>query len=104
MAAQQEFEVVWTGAMETAAVKASRSRTESPALRHTHEDAHRFVLEHIAAHPGATMRQIQEGTCLSQQAVHNSLWVLAQRGAIARSHRQQDDRSRPVQWRLAYAR
>lgn len=98
-----DYDVVWTGAMETARRKAEREqRTGGPArLQHTHEDAHRFVLEYVTERPGATMREIQTGTCLSAQAVNNSLWLLTQRGRIVRSHRQRDDRSRPVQWRVA---
>ncbi len=46
------------------------------------------------------MRGIHEATGYSLQHVNAALYTLLKQGRVTRSHRQCDDRSRPVQWRL----
>ena len=100
MSSVQDYEVVWTGAMEADRIRTERARMNAAPrrLRHDHTDAYMLVLWFLVAHPRATVRNIQAGTCLSIETVNYSLCVLLKRGAVARSHRQIDDRSRPVEW------
>lgn len=93
-----EYEVVWNGTIEVEAAKLARAGAMPKPLQRSHEDAHLLVLEFVAVHPGATMREIQFGTCLCREAVNDSLWILEKRGAITRSHYQHQDRSQPVRW------
>jgi hypothetical protein len=96
------YETVWTGAMETAAVRAQQSLPprgpqERRALRRQDAD---IILAYLRRHPWSTMREIHTATGVCMPTVNGTLDLGADRGSIERSHRQQEDRNRPVRWRV----
>jgi hypothetical protein len=98
----EELVTVWTGAMETAKVKAQQVLVEAAdaaAARRERRSTHDIVVEWLRRHPWATMRAIADGTGVPISLVNGTLSTYAARGDIERSH-QQHDRGNPVQWRV----
>lgn len=93
-----EYEVAWSGTIETEAARAQQQRVETPARRGpSHVDV---VIACLEDNPGATMRGISEITGLSQGIVNGTLYSLLRQKSVERSHRQVDDPGKPVQWRV----
>lgn len=78
------YETVWTGALETAAVKARQRVVEASAPRvcTTGQNARQAVLTFLRAHPNASMLAITEGIRLPRTTVEDAVKELRRRGRI----------------------
>lgn len=95
-----EYEVSWSGTIETEAAR-SRQRHIPVVARHAVSNTD-IVLGCLEDNPGASMRVIVELTGLSQGAINGTLYSLLRQGFVERSHRQVEDRTTPVQWRIRH--
>jgi hypothetical protein len=93
-----ELEVSWTQEMATAAARAQQRpvQTSTPRAQSTND----IVAACIEEHPSITIRRIHEVTGIALGDVNGACYSLLKQGRVERSHRQQDDRTKPVQWRV----
>lgn len=104
IATSPEYEIVWTGQIETQAIKAQQIQAAEEAASRPRFDgavnSRVTVLNYVARHPGVTLYEIIGGTGLGRNIVNGALQRLAELGYVVRSHRQNDDRSQAVKWRV----
>lgn len=99
--ATPEFVVSWTQTACTAAAK--EQQREAQLRRRAPDEQNRDIIcAYLELHAGATMRRIHEDTGLTMSEVNAALYLLLERGTVQRSHRQADERGRPVCWTLSH--
>lgn len=103
----RDLEVIWTGAMETAAVKAQQRRPERDgrsALRLDEAPSPQRLREHIEAYlrryPGTSAGGLSDGLGVHKLAVSNALVALERRGVLVRTIAPRGSRLKPTVWHV----